>query len=202
MEDLTAPQVSLLVAVVAMLGGLLGWLGRGMAFVLKRWWTKSPKHEEATYFNIVADLGGKLRAHGMTMEDVRQLEAIIRDPSIASSKSALRIVEEVVDEAREPDAFHSNAAMKARTSAEYDVADAKLQQSLLDLKLLMPESEITALSAAQERWTEYRAALEECSRREYEGGTHSSLAGLFAGLAETERRTEEIRGQIIERSAR
>lgn len=202
MEDLNAPQVTLLVAVLALVGGLLGWLGRGMAFVVKRRLTESPKHEEATYINVLADLGGKLRAHGMTMEDVRQLESIIRDPSISSSKSTLRIVEEVADEAREPDAFHSNVAMKARTHAEYNVADAKLNQSLLDLKLLMREREIEALATAQDSWTAYRAALEECSRREYEGGTHSSLASLFAGLAETERRAEEIRSQIVERTGR
>lgn len=95
-----------------------GWLGRGRAFGLERRWTGSPRHEKATYFNIVADLGTKLRAHGMTMEDVRELESIVRDPSIASIKSPMRIVKEVVDETPEPDAFQLNVAMQARTRAE------------------------------------------------------------------------------------
>ena len=91
--------------------------------------------------------------------------------------------------------------MKARTGAAYGVADAHLEQALMDLRLLLSESEEEAWQAAQDRWREYRTALEVCAALEFEGGTHASLAQMMAGLSETERRTLEIRAQIEERSS-
>ncbi|MDX3901508.1 MAG: hypothetical protein QHC40_13510 [Sphingobium sp.] len=81
----------------------------------------------------------------MTMEDVRQLEAIMRDPSVSSSSTAKQVVEEIAEEVNEPEAFHSNVAMKGRTGAACEVAEAKLQQALLDLQLLLSEQENEAL---------------------------------------------------------
>ncbi|MES2174894.1 MAG: lysozyme inhibitor LprI family protein [Pseudomonadota bacterium] len=189
------------VALIAFVGGLAGWVGHGFSFVLKRWWTGSPKHDQANYLSTVADLGVKLRANGMTMEDVRQLEAIMRDPSISSSTTAQRVVEDFAEDASEPDAFHSNVAMKARTGAAYEVAEAKLQQVLMDLQLLLSERENGALEIAQQHWREYRRALEDCALLEYGGGTHAPLAMVFAGLNETERRADELRAQVGQRSA-
>jgi uncharacterized protein YecT (DUF1311 family) len=195
------PQ-ALQAALIAVVGGLIGWIGHGFSFVLTRWWTGSPKLDHASYLSTVADLGVKLRANGMTIEDVRQLEAIMRDPSISSSVSAQKVVEEIVESPIEPDVFSSNFAMKARTGAAYSVSEAKLQQVILDLQLILEKSESEALELAQNHWREYRSALENCARLEYEGGTHAPLAGLFAGLTETERRADELRAQVAERSAR
>ena len=199
LNDIPTP---LLVAFTALIGGFVGWLGRGFGFVLKRWWTGSPNQDQATYLHTVADLGAKLRASGMTMEDVRQLEAIVRDPSVASSATAKQVVEGIADDVSEPEAFHSNVAMKARTGAAYEVAEAKLQQVLMDLQLLLDEPENDALEIAQGHWRQYRRALENCALREYEGGTHAPLAMVFAGLSETERRADELRAQVVERSSR
>lgn len=202
MENLTGPEVTLLVAVIGFAGGLLGWFGRGIAFVLRRWWTKAPKKEDAIYLNSVADLAAKLRANGMTMEDVRGFEVMMRGSTAASSEAAKKVVEELVDRPSEPEAYHNNVAMKARTGAAYQVAEASLEQALLDLQLLMNEYENEALVSAQDRWREYRTALENCALREYEGGSHAPLAMILVGLAETERRAEEIRAQVVERSGR
>lgn len=201
MEQLTETDIPL-VTVVGLAGVVVGWLGRGLAFVLRRWWTGSPKHDNATYLNSVADLATKLRANGMTIEDVRQLEAIMRNPTVAASDTANQVIEEMMDDVREPDAFQSYVAMKARMAAAHDVAEAKLEQALMDLRLLIAEHEGGALENAQDRWREYRTALGDCALREYEGGTHAPLAMIFAELSETERRTEEIRATIRERFAR
>jgi uncharacterized protein YecT (DUF1311 family) len=82
------------------------------------------------------------------------------------------------------------------------MAEAQLKQALMDLRLLLSDREYEALEAAQERWREYRRALEDCALREFEGGTHARLAMVMSGLSETERRTEEIRAQVAGRSAR
>lgn len=198
MDLLNNIPTPLLVASMALVGGFVGWLGRGFSFVVKRWWTGSPKQDHATYLHTVADFGAKLRASGMTMEDVRQLEVTMRAPSVSSSCTAKLVVEEM----NEPEALNFNVAMKGRTGAAYEVAEAKLQQVLLDLQLLLNERENEALETAQQRWCEYRRALENCALLEYEGGTHAPLAMMFAGLAETERRADELRAQVAERSAR
>lgn len=135
----------------------------------------------------MADLAGKLRAHGMTMDDARQFEAIMRNPAVAGTTAASDVVDALADEAGEPEAFHSNVAMKARAGAAYGVADAHLEQ---------------ALEAAQAHWREYRTALEVCAGFEFEGGTHAPLAGMMAGLTETERRTAEVHSQVQARAAR
>lgn len=202
MLQITAPQATLVVLVVGLLAGLIGWLARGPTFLLRRWWTGAPKQEQAAYLNSVADLAGKLRSHGMTMDDVRQFEVIMRNPAVAGTTAASDVVDALAEEAGEPEAFHSNVAMKARTGAAYGVADAHLEQALMDLRLLLGEREYEALEAAQAHWREYRMALEVCAGLEFEGGTHAPLAGMMAGLTETERRTAEVRSQVQERAAR
>lgn len=68
--------------------------------------------------------------------------------------------------------------------------------------LLIGEHEFELLAAAQEKWRDYRRAIEDCALREFEGGTHATLAMALAGLSETERRTDEIKAQVAERGAR
>ncbi len=202
MLQITAPQATLIVAAITMIGGLVGWFGRGFAFLLHRWWTGAPKREDATYLNSVADLAGKLRSNGMTIDEVHQFEKIMRKPGLSASSAATEVVEAIEEEPDTYTAFLSNVAMKARTGADYGVADANLEKALVDLRLLFSDKENEALDVAQERWTEYRKALEVCAGLEFEGGTHAPLAGLMAGLTETERRTVEVRSQVQERAAR
>jgi uncharacterized protein YecT (DUF1311 family) len=203
--DLSNIPPPLLAALSGVVGGLAGWIGRGLGFVLKRWWIGSPKQDQAAYLNTVTDIGVKLHASGMTIDDVRQLEAMLRDPSISSSGIARRAVEEIAEDAEkeeEQEAFNSNFAMKIRTGAAYKVAEAKLERVLLDLRLLLSPRENEALQVVQRHWREYRSAVENCALIEYEGGTHGPLAMMLAGLSETERRADELHAQVVERSAR
>jgi uncharacterized protein YecT (DUF1311 family) len=209
MEHLTANQVALVGLVFGLLGGLVGWLGRGLSFVLKRWWTGSGKQERATYLNTVADFAAKMRAHGVTLDDVRELEAVMQNPAVASSPAATEVVERVAAEVSEqadtddqPMAFLTNYAMKVRTGESYKVAEAELDQALADLQLLLGEREWACVQEAQEHWRAYRNALSESARLEFEGGTHAGLAATFVGLTETERRTAQVREQVNERAAR
>lgn len=122
-------------------------------------------------------------------------------PTVTRSDAALEAVTQLT-EAAEPDAFESNFAMKARTGASYSVAEAKLEQKLTDLRLLLREDEDDLLLATQEAWKAYRSKLEDSTLREYLGGTHATLAIALAGLSETERRTKELEGEIEERRSR
>jgi uncharacterized protein YecT (DUF1311 family) len=202
MDHLTANQVTLLVAAAGLVGGLIGWFAKGVGFLLARWWTGAPKQERAHYMNTVADLAGKLRAHGMTIEEVRKLEELVQNPSIKSSQAATRAVEQLANDVTEPKAFQSNYAMKMRTGAAYGVAEAKLNQALQDLKLLVSDGEWEYVERAQQHWAAYRETLVEGARRKYEGGTHAGLAAGLTAVAETDRRADEIRAQVDERARR
>lgn len=191
---LTTNEVALLIAAATLFGGTVG-------FLLKRWLTNAPMQERATFLNTVADLGAKLRAHGMSIGEVRSLAAAIQNPSIMSSEAATQIVRDLANEP-EPRAFESNYTLKMRAAAARNVAEAKLEQALSDLQLLMGHHEWDAVVKAQQHWNAYRGWLQHCAVREFEGGTHAGLASGLVSLAETERRTDEIRAQVRERSAR
>lgn len=193
--------VPLLVAGVGLAGIVLGWAANGIAFFTNRALTGASKTERAAYLNNVTDLAGKLRASGMTLNDVHAFESVMRSASVASSAGAGAVVGELVSSS-EPSAFSSNVAMKGRVGAAYQVAEAKLEQALLDLHLLLGEDEHELLDQAQEAWAVYRRILEDRSLREYDGGTHAPLAAIATGLAETERRTDQILAEVEERSNR
>lgn len=182
---------------------LAGWFGKGIAAVLWRWWTGAPKQDRATYFNSLADLGAKLKGSGMTVGDVRDLEAMLRDPSLTSTaRPKIVAAAATALEPGEPEAYQSNIVMKARARAAYDTAEAKLNQALLDLRLLIRTEEQESLDVAQACWEAFRKALEDCALREYAGGSHAPLAMALRGLAETERRTAEIKAEVAERAGR
>ncbi|WP_288757097.1 lysozyme inhibitor LprI family protein [uncultured Brevundimonas sp.] len=192
--------IPVIVAVVGLTGLVLGWFINGLGFLLKRKLAGTPKTERAAYLNTVTDLAAKMRASGMTIEDVHAFEAALRNPAVASSEAATGVVD-ALDLDEGPRAFDTNYAMKSRARAAYDVAEAQLSQALTDLRLLSG-GDNEMLDEVQKRWTEYRTALEDRELARYQGGTHATLALALAGLAETERRTEEIRAEVAERSAR
>lgn len=91
--------------------------------------------------------------------------------------------------------------MKAKASAAYEVSEAKLKQVLLELEIRLSERENEMLEAAQVAWSAYRTSLENRSLRQFEGGSHATLAMTITGLVETERRIEELRVEVEERAA-
>lgn len=138
----------------------------------------------------------------MTINEVRQFEKIMRKPGLSASSAATEVVEAIEEEPGTYAAFLSTVAMKARTGADYGVADASLKKALVDLRFLLSDEEAEALDVAQERWTVYRKALEVRAGLEFGGGTHAPLAALMARLTETKRRTAEVRSQVQERATR
>ena len=152
MGDLTSDQITLLVAAAMLAGGFVGWLGRGLSFLLIRWWTGSSKQEQASYLSALADLATKLRAHGMTIAEVREIERMVQDPTISSSETAAQVVEALAKDADEPEEFNSNIAMKMRAGAAYEVAESRLRQALTDLQILVPEHQWATIEKAQMHW--------------------------------------------------
>lgn len=197
MWDLTDSQASLVVAGAAMLGGLVAWFAKGLAFMLQRKVTDAKAKEHVTYIRDVVDLSERLTTAGMTIEDARQFEALLRAPAANHGDAAKNAINALL----EPAAFESNFAMKARAGAAYELAEAKLRQVLLDLEILLGEGEGEVLLAAQEAWEAYRKSLEDRALRQFLGGSHATLAMTITGLTETERRIEELRAEVDERAS-
>ena len=203
MFELTAPQATVIAASLVLLGGLTAYFGRALAFLGKRWWTGAPKQEQAAYFNALADLTAKLKTSGVGVGELHQLETLLRNPNLAESTATAKVLEATAHDADEWDPnFDNNAAMKMRAGAAYEVAEAKLLQAQLDLRLVMGDDDHVSFDAVQGAWATYRDELISFAASEFEGGTHAGLAGVLAGLAETERRTEEILADVKGRRGR
>lgn len=199
---MSQPEAVVTAAILVFLGGVLGWIVRGLGVLAHRKITNAPRQENASYLNSVADLLGKMKDQGLTITDVQDLGSVLNTKTKANSPAA----KEVVDAGRHDNpshpAYDNNLAMQGRTHAAYAVAEAQLEQVILDAALIMSEAERESLDETQAKWREYRSGLETCAYKEYEGGTHAPLASVFAGLTETERRTAELREQVRERSGR
>jgi len=193
-------QLKLLIVGIGLVAALFGWFGRGVSFLLGRWTTGAGKREEVTYLTSVADLAGKLRTSGMTLTEIADFEKLFRTPALRASPASTSLL--IGTDQDEPDAFSNTVAMGARAAAASDVAEAQLQQALLDLTLLTHEAEREHLDAAYNTWVEYRGALKAAAGAEYAGGTFAPIAGTLAGMAETERKTAEVKLVVKERSAR
>lgn len=188
---------SQLLIATGLAGGILGWLGSRAAFLFERKVTGAKDKEQVAYLKAIVDLSETMQRAGMTIEDARGFEAMMRAPAANHGDAARQVVGKLV----EPAAFQSTYVLKARADAAYEVAEAKLRQALLDLELLLRDDEGEALSAAQEAWQSYRRSLEDRALRQFLGGTHAPLAMTISGLTETERRTEELRAEVEERAA-
>lgn len=199
MWNLSDSQVALVVAGAGMVGGLIAWFGKGLSFLLHRRVTGAKAKEQVNYIKDVVDLSERMTAAGMTIEDARQFEALLRAPNANQGDAARAALGSLIDEP--PTAFVNNMAMKLRADAACQVAQAKLRQVIVDLKLLLSEEEQTALDAAQVAWEAYLQSLEERSFVRFEGASHSTLAMMITGLSETERRTEELQAEVKERSS-
>lgn len=197
MWNLTDSQAVIVAAGFTLLGGLIAWFGRGIAFVLQRKVTDAKAKEQVTYYRDVVDLSGRLAAAGMTIDDAKQFEALLRAPAANHGEAAKKAIDILL----EPAAFDSSFAMRLRADAANEVARSKLQQVLTDLNLMLDDRERDALDAAQKAWQAYIESLSERSFIQFEGGSNATLAMMITGLTETERRIEELRAEVHERAA-
>ncbi len=86
--------------------------------------------------------------------------------------------------------------MKMRADAALDVANAKLDQAIVDLRFLLRSDEEAKLADTQVSWAAYRDASSSYARQQFDGGTHAPLTAALTAVAETERRTAEIEAEI------
>jgi uncharacterized protein YecT (DUF1311 family) len=197
---LAGNEKELITAGAALSGGLLGWFGRGLGFWLARRVTGAGRKEHVDYLTSVAGLMSKMRADGTSVEEVAAFGSALRSPALVQSREVASIVE--IRHCAEIDRFSSSYAMRTRASAQLDLANAKLMQIQVDQRLVLEEVEEEPVAEMHKTWTEYRRALMEAAASEYSGGTIGSIVAALVGIAETERRSEELQSWVVARVER
>ncbi len=198
MFSLTMPEATVIAAVIAIFAGLVSQSLKGVGYLIERRVTGAGQDEQLERGLKIAQLLAIMGGQGASAHDVRQMGVLLRRPEIMASTANNDIVSHAGKDA-EPAQYGDNHAMKARAGAAYEVAQAQLGQALGDLALLLRPDESARLEAVQGCWMAYRDALAEMARQEFDGGTHAGLAGVMTALAETERRTVEVRDMVAER---
>ena len=202
LSALSDNEAKLLVGLTAVAGVILGLLGSGLGFIVKRWFVGAKQKERLDYISGLADLKIKLREAGLSMDEVREVGGLLANPTMKASERAQEIVAEIKEDMGRFGPHDTNVAIQIRTGAAYEVANAQLQQALVGFGLTVDEADWTYVEKIQDAWKQYRSALEDWAYHQYEGGTHAPLAMTAAGLAETERRTKEILDEASEFAAR
>ena len=194
-DTLTTNQIQVLIAGVGLIGIVLGALLGSIGFLARRWITGSARHEKVGYLSSVAELATRLRALDMTVADIDDLERLLASPRLGSSEKALEVVTGPAAVPL-PAPFATTFALHARASAAADVANAELEQALVDLRLLSDDLDVETIDTVQASWRAYRTEIMQAAAAEFAGGSQAPLAAALAGISETERRLSDVRGSV------
>lgn len=174
----------------ALLAAVLG----GAGFLIKRSLTSAPARERTSLYNEVTDLMLKMRAAGVSLEDVQNFEVGLR--------SKVRAAEGRPSAGSETGQYWTQAEMNRRAYASREVAEAELAAVMAELAGFLSDEQRSLMDRAHELWLEYRAAEAELAASDYEGGSMQPLvrATELASLAQD--RLSRLRAAVEERRAR
>lgn len=195
----------LIVALVGLVGIALGAALAGLGFLLRRQITGAQAHERVALLNSLADLKAKLVAGGMSLDQVSDLEAFLKEDKGSTSVVALDAIagtqastEGGLDD-NLPQEYWTTVAMRGRAGARFDVVEAEIAEALAELHMLTRESRRTILEQAQAAWQEFRASEASFAASQYEGGTLAPLIGTLRAIQVSEHRLTELRALVAER---
>lgn len=184
----------------------LGALGREALFHVRRQIAGVSKQEHLDYLTGTATLVKTLKDAGVSMDELKAVAGTLKRPSIrdnllpTAKSDALKPSERA--DRRVLDYDGSNYEMKSQAGLDLEAAQARLDVAVRQLKDQLGDHEQAAFEKAQEIWENYRNAVADAARAEYDGGTHAGLAAALTALAETQRRMNEIRADLAEREQR
>lgn len=175
---------------VALLGGV-GYLG-------KRWLSRSRRHETTALYSNVADLMTRLRAEGLSLQDVQEFEAQIRTRVRQVKATPIPRTHESRAEEPEPDTYWTTHSMVDRATASLGVREAELEAVLAELRSLLPDARGALLENSQEAWCAYRTAEAHLAASEFEGGTIMPIIRASEAESMTEERIKRVRAMVAE----
>jgi uncharacterized protein YecT (DUF1311 family) len=195
-SNLTDAQLGAAVSVTLFIGGAVG-------FLVKRWLTQSSTHERTALLSSLADLRAKMRTEGVSLDQIIELENMVRGKVNVSKETAEAVTgqSEVDDDANLPPGYWTTAAMRGRAHARFAVVDAQLDEAFTELATLVSHEETEPLSKSHTAWQTYRDQQIDYAYARYPGGTSGPLYGTLHGIEVTERRLAELQQEIEARRA-
>ncbi len=171
-------------AVVALISAATAAVG----FFGKRLFTRERVREATDLYLNIANLMGKLKELGLSMEDVRDMEGLLR-LKVRQVDAATRSEEQ--EEIRE-----TQADMNHRAFAMLQLADANISAAIAELRPMLSEEEKNALTDAQELWVAFRDSAAEFEALQFEGGSMQPLVRASEKASLAEARLQQIKAII------
>lgn len=166
--------------VVAVVAASLTAIG----FLSKRWATGARRQERAGLYATLADLSGKMKAAGISLDDLDAIEAQLR--------AKVRQADAAISATEEPDRYWSQVEMNGRAFSALQVAEAKMGVELVDLSGRLDDRQQHELDDAQAAWLEYRDRHSSFVAGEYEGGSILPLVHASESTLLTNERTAQV----------
>jgi len=191
LSQLTDPQITALVALVALTAGAVG-------FFVKRWLGQSSTHERTALLNSLASLHSKMSSGGVGFDQIIALESMVRGKVAVSTATAEAVTGQAEGEVADnlPDGYYTTVAMNGRASARFAVVDAQVDEALTELATLVSHTEAEELGKSHTAWKIYRKRQINYASLRFEGGTFSPIYGNLHGIEVTERRIAELQREI------
>ncbi len=171
-------------AAVALISAVAGAIG----FLAKRLFTRARVRESTDLYLNIANLMGRLQELGLSMEDVRDMEGLLRS-KVRQADSATR--------PEEPEKFRETQAdMNHRAVAMLELADANISAAIAELRPMLSEEEKDAFTDAQHLWVAFRDKAAEFEALQFEGGSMQPLVRDSEKAALAEARLKQIKATV------
>jgi len=161
---------------------ILGAAFTSIAFLVKRWIQKDRLTEEISRKERLAHLAAKMAEHGMTLEDLQDLEN-----SLIHKRQDLREIEDTVTaelaaESRDLSHEMTQLEMNEAASLSFKRANEKMENIIAKLKIYHMPSEFASLEEAQSVWETYRDKQASFAASQFEGGSMQPM--IYSGELE------------------
>lgn len=176
----------------------------GVGFLLRRWLFGGVTQERVSISSTAAEMLGRMREHGFTLEDVRTVENYLRGKAYegAGSAASPNEAEGVVFENAlldEPDFYWTSGNMNARALASFRTADARLDELATELITMLEADEAEGFVKAQRAWKLFRERQARFASFEAAGGTLQTLIHAAEAQDLSEKRAAELQAEIERR---
>lgn len=201
------PQVT--AALIGLAGIIVGLLLRGIGSWLWHLATKGPTKDRAALIGTMADAIAKMRASGISQDDLDQFERYLKGKAEPSAVIAQPTSDTEVDTksisyfegGMEPFEPNTQMAMNLLAQAKAIDVEAQIHRRLDRLKEVAGEDQVEMVDAAQAAWEAYRDAQARVATEPFAGGSIRHLIWWSEIRVASVERLKQIEAEIAQREA-
>lgn len=196
----------IIVAAGATLTAILGCIG----YIGRRYISREREREQASLMASAADIASKLKANGLTFEEVDSVKQLIieRKKRKTTEKTTPKLISESHGDLEIADnddssldsngiaKYWTQTSMNQRAFASLNVARANLEEKLTELYTIMDDPSVDLLERTQEKWEEFVKMQVELAGYEVKGGSMESMQRNFEEENLCRQRIITIQGMI------